>query len=692
MQKIKLLLVEDDEDDFILTKDLLDEFMGEDYQLDWEKTVNDARKALYRNEHDLCLMDYQLGSEDGIQLLKEVSGVRFTGPIIMLTGLKDKKLDAMALKAGAVDYLVKANLTRDHLERAIRYAIARKEAQFERDERLRAESASRAKSEFLAHLSHELRTPLTAILGYSDMLYGKVSDLEDKSYLQIIHQNGKHLLGLLNDVLDLSKIEAGKLEIEKGYVDLESFFTDIYLLMNVKAEDKNLEFQVNFNGGNYPSIYTDPIRLRQVLINLIGNALKFTKEGEVHVDISTEEYRFGSSDTAKECLTVCVSDTGIGIDNEKISSIFQPFTQVANANDSFEPGTGLGLTISRELMLRMGGNLSVESVVNKGSRFYCRLILENHRELDKRELSLRNTQGDFRPEFDKCYEGCVLVVDDLLDIRRLIGHIIAMTGVEVIYAQNGIEAVDMLQVAKENQKNIDMVLMDIQMPQMDGRTAASKMRMSGFEQPIVALTASSMKGDKEKCLAAGFSDFLGKPVETSQLYEVLDKYLERKDTRSSTTKTISQINTNAAVANKVRTPRIAEKSDMQVESNVTGRKASDHTTGKVLVIEDNIDACTITAMLIEQLGWEVETAYTGKEALEKVRDNEIGIIFFDVNLPDMNGFTLVKEIKKRNDSIFFIALSGEDVSREIDAELGVKHHLMKPVNASMLEDMLVKAS
>ncbi|VUD58887.1 Autoinducer 2 sensor kinase/phosphatase LuxQ [Thalassocella blandensis] len=676
MQKIKLLLVEDDEDDFILTKDLLDEFMGDDYQLDWKKTVNEARKALYRNEHDLCLMDYQLGSEDGIQLLKEVSGVRFTGPIIMLTGLKDKKLDAMALKAGAVDYLVKANLTRDHLERAIRYAIARKEAQRERDERLRAESASRAKSEFLAHLSHELRTPLTAILGYSDMLYGKVSDLEDKSYLQIIHQNGKHLLGLLNDVLDLSKIEAGKLEIEKGYVDLESFFTDIYLLMNVKAEDKNLEFQVNFNGENYPSIHTDPIRLRQVLINLIGNALKFTKEGEVKVDISTEQYRFSSSEKAQECLTVCVSDTGIGIDNEKLSSIFQPFTQVSNANDSFEPGTGLGLTISRELMLRMGGNLSVESEVNKGSRFYCRLRLENQRDLDKRALKVSHTQGDFRPQFDKCYEGCVLVVDDLLDIRRLIGHIIATTGVEVIYAQNGVEAVEMLQAASENSKTIDMVLMDIQMPHMDGRTAATKMRAIGFDRPIVALTASSMKGDKEKCLEAGFSDFLGKPVETSRLYEVLDGYLERKDQRSVLQQT-EQKDAGESLS-------VIENSTQQVLP-VNERE-------KVLVIEDNIDACTITAMLIEQLGWEVETAYNAKEALQKVRDQALGIIFFDVNLPDMNGYSLVKEIKKVKPEIRFIALSGEDVSRDIENELGVKHHLMKPVNASMLEDVLMRAS
>lgn len=668
MLNAKLLIVEDDEDDYVLTRDLLDEFMDKSYELEWVKTVRDARAALKRDEHDLCLMDYQLGSEDGIQLLKEATKNTFSGPIIMLTGLKDKALDAMAMKAGAVDYLVKANLTRDHLERAIRYALARKETERERVERLRAESASRAKSEFLAHLSHELRTPLTAILGYSDMLYGKVSDLEDKSYLQIIHQNGKHLLGLLNDVLDLSKIEAGKLEIDRSEVALEPFFTDIYLLMNVKAEDKDLQLNISFHGEVYPTIFIDPTRFRQIVINLIGNAIKFTQDGKVDVDVYLEKCKLGEAVEEGECLTVKVSDTGIGIDKKKLESIFQPFTQVSDTTEYKEQGTGLGLTISRELVHRLNGYLSVESELGEGSTFYCRFCLKDQPVKEKRKLLLNQTWTDLRPTLDAAYQGTVLVVDDLLDIRRLIGHIIGKTGVEVIYAENGEEAVDMVSTAKERNKTIDVILMDIQMPRLDGRAAATEMRHMGYDGPIIALTASSMKGDREKCLEAGFTDFLGKPIESHQLYSILDRFLSAVD---------------------IEKPALASRTVSISRAHQRSRAAVAEAQKQALVIEDNVDACNITAMLIEQIGWQAQTAYSAKEALEKIGQFPFDVVFFDMNLPDMHGYALVEKLQQQSAaSVRFVALSGEEGDASKERDLGVEHHLMKPVNSEMIQQVL----
>src|SRR5690606_1109230 len=201
--------------------------------------------------------------------------------IIMLTGQDDSELDISALKAGAVDYLVKSQLNGARLARAIRYAVARREVEVERIERLRAEAESRSKSDFLAHLSHELRTPLTAILGYTDILLHRSTQLKDEADLLTIRRNGQHLLSLLNDVLDMSKIAAGKLEINKQTVELNSFLADLRSLMGVAAQEKNLTLRIVAQEALPQTIETDPIRLRQILINLIGNAIKFTEQGHV---------------------------------------------------------------------------------------------------------------------------------------------------------------------------------------------------------------------------------------------------------------------------------------------------------------------------------------------------------------------------------------------------------------------------
>lgn len=216
MQNATLLIIDDDEDDFILVKDLLTD-ISKAYVLDWAPTYEAGQILLQENRHDLCLMDYKLGAHDGIELLKFAHEVGFSGPVILLTGMHQIEVDRQALQAGAVDYLVKSNLNAEQLARAIRYALARNEVEKERVERLKAEAENRSKSEFLAHLSHELRTPLSAILGFTELLLNKSNNSENSAHLRIVHRNGKHLLGLLNDILDLSKIEAGKLEFEKQH-------------------------------------------------------------------------------------------------------------------------------------------------------------------------------------------------------------------------------------------------------------------------------------------------------------------------------------------------------------------------------------------------------------------------------------------------------------------------------------------
>jgi signal transduction histidine kinase len=242
MQKLTkhILLVEDDEDDYILTLDYLQQMPNHHFEVDWVDNSIEALALLKENNHDICLLDYQLGGVNGLSVLKQTSGDGCTVPIIMLTGQTDTELDNNALDAGAVDYLVKSELNSARFNRAIRYALARKDIENERVERIKAEARSRSKDKFLAHLSHELRTPLTSILGYTELLLSDDSNKSIQPELTTILDNGNHLLGLLNNVLDLSKIAAGKFELNATTISLESFIADVYTLMSMAAQDKGI--------------------------------------------------------------------------------------------------------------------------------------------------------------------------------------------------------------------------------------------------------------------------------------------------------------------------------------------------------------------------------------------------------------------------------------------------------------------
>lgn len=659
----RILLVEDDEDDYILTKDLLDEFMDASYRLDWVKDYEHAKQQLLADEHDLCLMDYKLGAYDGIQLLKEVIVHDVSFPIIMLTGVNDSSLDNIALKAGAADYLIKSDLSVETIARAVRYALARRDTERERVERLRAESASRAKTEFLTRLSHELRTPLTAILGYTDLLYTHSEKSDDREYLQIVSQNGKHLLALLNDVLDLSKIEAGKLEIEQGYFDIEPFFSDIYQLFSMKAKDKGLAFDVRFLGDLLPVFYGDATRLRQIVLNLVGNAIKFTAQGSVMVDVSRTIDHSNNPDTPQAQLKICVMDTGSGIPEEKVQDIFLPFNQAGGNNHPVERGTGLGLTISRELVSRMGGELTVDSELGKGSCFCCTLPWEfsDDRPPQRLEISAHNKQH--ASQTAPTYSGQVLVVDDLSDIRSLVGHMVANTGVHIHYAENGKEALDFIHASQAQHKTIDLILMDLQMPVMGGMDAARAMRQLGFTGPIVALTASSMKGDREKCMEAGFSDFLGKPIERTRLEKIMNKWLPRSQPE-------------------------AANSAMPMQEAAAPHQGQ----GRILVIEDDPDACKLTALLLGQEGWQSAEAHSGMEALKQLASNDFDAVLFDIHLPDTDGYQLAKAIKQKSDDIQLIALSGEEIDHTRFDNIEILHTILKPVNRQLLANALNKLS
>ncbi|MDY6919240.1 MAG: response regulator [Pseudomonadota bacterium] len=642
MGEIKLLLIEDDEDDYIITRDLLEDIASDRYRLDWAQDLDTARDLLQLNAHDVCLMDYALGAVDGISLLKEAQTLGFTRPIIMLTGQDDDVLDQQALAAGAVDYLVKSVLTKSRLERAIRYAVARREMELERIERLRAESENRAKSEFLAHLSHELRTPLTSILGYTDLLLRQPQH-KVVEYLNIIKRNGHHLLSLLNDVLDLSKIEAGKLDIEDQMVDLPQLLNDLYHLLRVRAEDKDIQLCFGADGGIPWLVRTDPTRLRQILLNILGNAIKFTDQGKVEMEIDV----VGEAPTV--LLEFRIRDTGVGIAPDDLPRLFKPFSQAQLGDEHRHEGTGLGLAISHRLAQRLGGDIKVDSTPGQGSCFTVTvevIIPEDVKWGELQETQPSETVSDRSlPQL----KARILVADDVEELRTLLGQIISGLGAEVAFAADGRDAVEQA-LAAQNSQPFDLILMDVQMPRMNGLDATRSLRAAGLQQPIIALTAATMRGERERCLDAGCNDHLSKPITESSLIHCICYQLESR------------------------------------------LEDQDTTSPRVLLIEDDADARAITALLIENLGWQVDQAETGAQAEETYQRVRPQLVLMDMSLPDCRGDELAEKLRQLEPECPpIVLLSGYEMSDSERRDSVFDDHLLKPVNLEVIQGLLEKS-
>lgn len=395
-----------------------------------------------------------------------------------------------------------------------------------------AEAASRAKSEFLANMSHEIRTPMTAVLGYTDLLieesWGRPGSLK---LLDIIKRNGNYLLELINDILDISKIESGNLTIETLSFSLMEKLKEIHSLMSLRAEHQEIEFQLSFNGKIPVQIQSDPTRLKQILINLVGNAIKFTPEGgKVSVETS-----FLEADSNNSMLQFKILDTGIGITQEQIQSLYQPFAQADSSTTRKFGGTGLGLAISKRLAEMLGGDLDCESVPGKGSVFTLTISVGDIETVQFHEdpkaalkaLYDSNEDGDSKTDSAKQTSNgacSVLLAEDGIDNQRLISILLKKEGAQVKLAENGDIAVRCALDALENGKPFDVILMDMSMPILDGYDATKKLRASGYTLPIVALTAHAMNGDREKCMEAGCSDYATKPVNRDKLKKIIQTY------------------------------------------------------------------------------------------------------------------------------------------------------------------------
>ncbi|ROT94612.1 response regulator [Marinobacter sp. R17] len=378
-----------------------------------------------------------------------------------------------------------------------------------------AESANRAKSEFLANMSHEIRTPMNAVMGYSELLEGSVTDTRQRGYIESIKAGSRSLLTLINDILDLSRIEAGKMRLEFGALDLKRLLEDVRRIFEMRAKARGLTLTVSLSEDMPRAMVLDETRLRQVLFNLVGNAIKFTHEGEITLTAHTE--RCHSDDAGEDCqLVIEVRDTGIGIPDDQQARIFDAFEQQEGQSNRQYGGTGLGLAISRKLVRMMGGELSVHSVPDEGSCF--RVVLHDV----ETSTTGPESQSEDNPGF-VFRDDLVLVVDDNRINRQLVRDMLEPAGLKVIEAEDGGQA---LSVARECQPGA--VLMDIRMPVMDGFTCRRTMHEDEAlaHIPVIALTASVMPGDASRIEDAGFDGFLQKPVSRYVLMQELARFLD----------------------------------------------------------------------------------------------------------------------------------------------------------------------